>query len=77
MATGGSVLTVATAGLGFTGATGVPAFIEHTGLSVIMDTEATGVPDYTAATVGAGLPCIAIAAAGESRLRANVTELAG
>jgi hypothetical protein len=50
--------------LGFTGATGVPAFIEHTGLSVIMDTEATGVPDYTAVTAGAGLASIATAAGG-------------
>ena len=34
-------------------------------LSAFMGTGATGVPAYTAATVGAALPCIAIAAAGE------------
>ena len=37
-----------------------------TGLSAFLDTGATGVPAYTAATVGAALPCIVIAAAGEN-----------
>jgi hypothetical protein len=62
-----------------TGVTGVPAFsdTEATGESAFIGAtglSATGVPAYTGATAGAGLPCIATAAAGENRLRANVTE---
>ena len=48
------------------GVTAASAFIAATGLSAFMDTGATGVPAYTAATVGAALPCIVIAAAGEN-----------
>ena len=57
-----------------TGATAVPAFIGATGVLAITDTAATGVQAFTdteatAATVGAALPCIAIAAAGGEAAR--------
>ena len=59
---------------GAIGATAVSAFIAATGLSASMDIGATGVPVCTGATVGAALPCIAIAAAGERSKSQRMTE---
>jgi hypothetical protein len=55
--------------LAFIGVTVVPAFIEAIGLSAFLDTGATGVPAYTAATVGVGLAYTVVAAAGNAPTR--------